>query len=189
MIFESSGGPRIRYSGDAARGVVVMHVCRVLAWIGAALMASGCVHNGDGATTMWIDSYAVPNPTPAAFHECHGFRCAVISSVSLNKQQWGQVVATFQPRAKDAASERRQISKALSTVRLMVGAQTGTAVHQWARQGVVMTPNGTDMTQLDCIDETVNTHTYLTMMQSAGLLRLHRVATPVNAGTAIDIRN
>ena len=32
-----------------------------------AVAVSGCVHNPNNLTTMWLDSYAHPNPTLAAF--------------------------------------------------------------------------------------------------------------------------
>ena len=164
-------------------------VCRVLAGMGMALAVSGCVHNPNNLTTMWIDSYAHPNPTPAAFYECHGFKCAKVSSVSLNRKQWGRVTEVFKPRAKDAGTERAQISKGVSLIRVMVGAQTGTAVNQWTHTDTIILPNLGDMSQLDCIDETVNTWTYLTLMQRAGLFRFHRVASAANAGLVHDLRN
>jgi hypothetical protein len=50
-------------------------------------------------------------------------------------------------------------------------------------------PNLGDPTQLDCIDEAVNTWTYMTMMERSGLFRFHRVAQLSNAGSLADPRN
>jgi hypothetical protein len=50
-------------------------------------------------------------------------------------------------------------------------------------------PNLGDPTQLDCIDEAVNTWTYLTLMERSGLLHFHRVAKLPHAGSLIDPRN
>ena len=66
---------------------------------------------------------------------------------------------------------------------------TGTAVHQWTHTDTIILPNLGDMTQLDCIDETVNTWTYLTLMERARLFHFHRVASPANAGVVHDLRN
>ena len=41
----------------------------------------------------------------------------------------------------------------------------------------------------NCIDEAVNTWTYLTLLERGGLLHFHRVAKLSHAGTPIDPRN
>jgi hypothetical protein len=46
-----------------------------------------------------------------------------------------------------------------------------------------------DPTQLDCIDESVNTWTYMTMMERGGLFRFHEVAKLSNAGSLHNPRN
>jgi hypothetical protein len=71
----------------------------------------------------------------------------------------------------------------------LVGAQTGTAVHQWTHKDMVILPNRGDRTQLDCIDGAVNTWTYMTMMERGNLFRFHRVAQLSNAGSLTDPRN
>ena len=42
-------------------------------------------------------------------------------------------------------------------------------------------PNGGDLTQLDCVDTSVNTWTYMTLMERSGLFAFHRVA-PLSYG-------
>ncbi len=41
---------------------------------------------------------------------------------------------------------------------------------------MIVLPNGGDLTQLDCIDTSVNTWTYMTLMERSGLFAFHRVA-------------
>ena len=50
-------------------------------------------------------------------------------------------------------------------IQLLVGQQTGTATHQWTHRDKDIL-NLNDPTQLDCIDEAVNTWTYLTLMRT-----------------------
>ena len=61
----------------------------------------------------------------------------------------------------------------------------------WGRHclGKDILPNLSDPTQLDCIDEAVNTWTYLTLMERGGLLHFHRVAKLSYVGSLIDPRN
>ena len=163
-----------------------MRVGRILGLLGAALAVTACAHNGDQLSATYIDRYGKPNPTPASFTECHGFSCAEISQVSLSAQQWRKVAAVFHPRAANAEAERRQIAHAVALMQRLVGAQTGTAVHQWTHDNLLIKPNFGDTTQLDCIDEAVNTWTYMTMMERGHLFRFHRVTELAYAGLPTD---
>jgi hypothetical protein len=156
----------------------------------AALALCACAQvDADHLSTTYLNKYAVANPTLAEFPVCHGFGCTVISRASLNKDAWRRVAAVFQPQPKDAPAERQRIARAVALIEILVGEQTGTAGHQWTHKDMQILFNNGDMTQLDCIDEAVNTWTYMTMMERAGLLRFHRVARLSHAGTLSDIRN
>jgi hypothetical protein len=166
-----------------------VRVWGVLGSLGAALALSACAQNAHHQSTTFLERYAESNPTPAHFLECHGFSCAEISRVSLSRAEWQRVAAIFRPSAKDARVERRRIAEAVALMQRLVGAQTGTAVHQWTHKGMNILPNRGDPTQLDCIDESVNTWTYMTMMERNHLFRFHRVAQLSNAGSLTDPRN
>jgi len=142
-----------------------------MAWV-----MSACAENPSHLNTSYLDRYADPNPTLASILECHGFSCSETSRVTLKRDAWRQVAAVFAPRAKDAPTERRQIAHGVALIQLLVGQQTGTATHQWTHRDKYIFPNLNDPTQLDCIDEAVNTWTYLTLMERGGLLHFHRVA-------------
>lgn len=166
-----------------------MRTAKLLGSLIAALAVSGCLQDARHQSTTFVDQYAISDPTPASFSECHGFGCAEVSRVSLSPKAWQRVGAVFRPAAKDARTERRQVSQAVSLMHKLVGAQTGTAVHQWTHEDMNILPNKGDPTQLDCIDEAVNTWTYMTMMEKSGFLRFHHVAKLSNAGSLVDPRN
>ena len=158
-------------------------------WLLAALALSACAQNPYRQSTTFLEQYADPDPVLASFRECHGFACNSTSRVSLNRQEWSKVTAVFKPAPRDARAERRQISRAVATMRLLVGSKTGTAVHQWTHRNSEILPNLSDPTQLDCIDESVNTWTYMTLMERAGLFRFHEVAKLSNSGSLHTPRN
>jgi hypothetical protein len=162
---------------------------KLLGSLFAALALSGCLQDAHHQSTTFLDQYARSDPMPAQFWECHGFSCKEVSSVSLSATEWQRVGAVFKPAAKDAKTERRQVSQAVTLMHRLVGAQTGTAVHQWTHKDSNILPNLGDPTQLDCIDGAVNTWTYMTMMEKSGFLRFHHVAKLSNAGALTDPRN
>jgi hypothetical protein len=169
---------------------LAVRVYGVFTGLCAALALSACVtQNAQHQTTTFLDQYAQAEPTLASFRECHGFACSSSSRVSLTPQEWSKVVAVFRPQARDAKAERRRISQAVATMQLLVGAKTGTAVHQWTHKDREILPNMSDPTQLDCIDEAVNTWTYMTMMERGRLFRFHEVAKLSNSGGLTDPRN
>lgn len=167
-----------------------MRLRNVLLLIGA-LGLSACAQNPHHLNTMYLERHASADPTPASFTVCHGFHCTEKKAVSLNREQWRRVAAAFEPRAKTARQERQQIARGLALMQSFVGPQTGTAVHQWTHRNLYVLPNLGDLSQLDCIDASVNTWTYMTMMERGGLMRLHRVAQLSYAGslTDPDVRN
>src|SRR5690348_4756632 len=98
------------------------------------LALSACVQDGHRQSTTFLDLYARSDPTPSQFWECHGFGCTEISRVSLSAREWHRVAAVFKPAAQNAKAERRQVSQAVTLMHRLVGAQTGTAVHQWTHK-------------------------------------------------------
>jgi len=178
-----SGGVPVRIDRRLA---ALSGLCAALTLAGcaSASLSTGLV--GEPLSAEYLTRYAEPNPTPASFLECHGFGCAETSRVSLNAAEWARVKAQLSPAAHDARAERARIARAVATLEKIVGAKTGTGVHQWTHENMMIKPNLGDPTQLDCIDEAVNTWTYMTMMEGAGLFRFHSVAELAYAGLPTD---
>lgn len=163
-----------------------MRLCSVFACLAAALALSACAQNAQHLNAVYLDRFATPDPTLAAFTVCHGFGCTEISHATLNMKQWQQVTAVFRPRAKNAQAERQQIARGVALIERLVGPQTGTAAPQWTHKDMLIYPNLGDPTQLDCVDEAVNTWTYMTLMEKGRLFHFHRVAQLSNAGDLTD---
>jgi hypothetical protein len=163
-----------------------MRMWRILRWLSVALAVSACAENANHLQTVYLDRFATPNPTLAVFTVCHGFYCTEKSYATMSKDQWRRVTAVFKPRAKNARLERQQIARGVALIETIVGPQTGTDAHQWTHQNMLVMPNGGDLTQLDCVDASVNTWTYMTLMERSGLFHFHRVAQLSNAGSLTD---
>ena len=158
-----------------------MRLWRILMVLSVALTVSACLENANNLQTYYIDRFATPDPTPSGFTVCRGFACAERPYATMDAAQWSRVTAVFKPRAKNARLERQQIARGVALIGSIVGPQTGTDSHQWTHRNMYVLPNGGDLTQLDCIDTSVNTWTYMTLMERSGLFAFHRVA-PLSYG-------
>ena len=161
-----------------------------LSSIVGALALGGCTLGPDGSVvgsepSEYLVAYADPHPAPNNFRVCHGYGCKLQTRVALSDAEWQRVRAAFEPRLRTASGERRQIAAAIAIIEAEVGQRAGTSVHQ-RREA-----NGGDPSQLDCIDESVNTWTYLTMLAADGLLNKYSVGSIEHGGSLLsfDMRN
>jgi len=154
-----------------------------LAAAGLALLVSGC---SVIPASKFVDRYGDPKPAPENLTLCEGYSCHFGSHVALSTAEWAQVKAVFTPPAASAAAEREQVARAVETLDLLVAQHTGTAVQQ--RRDWI---NRSDPSQVDCVDHTVNTVTYLRLFFDTGLLHWNHPGEPAHRGTIIgwDVAN
>lgn len=129
----------------------------------------------------FVQEYGDPDPTPASFTVCHGYGCFWQTTVTLSAEQWAEVTKIFDPPPLNAAEERERLALAIGRIEDVVGPIVGTST-DLPRSPLV--PAG--LSQQDCIDESVNTTTYATMLVSQGLVHWHRVGTPAERGYFLD---
>jgi hypothetical protein len=181
--------------------VILSQSIRLL--LSGCLLALAACENGDNE---YLRQYAHVGATPASFYVCYGYTCKYSARVALREEEWQSVRALLDPppsqtsaraalraeewRSKraapnDEAVERHRISLALARFDRLVGARIGTLVHQRREH------NWGDPSQYDCIDESINTWTYLSVLDHEGLLRYHAVGGLAHAGTVLDfdVRN
>ncbi len=114
---------------------------------------------------------APPSRAPDSFTICYGFDCSRRQQVGLTPSQWQDIREIFTPPAADAEQERALIRHAIAHMETLVGVLTGT----WMDKGGNTAGSGQPK-QMDCIDESTNTTTYLSLFRQDGLLAWHEVA-------------
>lgn len=119
----------------------------------------------------YLAQHGVTAPTAENFGHCRGYGCSKIETVSLNKKQWRSIEKLFSGNA-DAESEREQIAQAIGRFEQMVGKITGT------EEDIAGTYKRFGLYQQDCVDESVNTTTYLSLLEQKGLMKHHKTGTP-----------
>ncbi|MGI9310651.1 MAG: hypothetical protein ACR2P7_03840, partial [bacterium] len=117
---------------------------------------------------------------------CHDFGCKRVTTVSLSVEEWRGVADWFATPAPTPADERVQIKHAIGWMEVVVGNHAPT--HKDLAYD--LPPNG-DVAelfpgQLDCIDEAVNTTSYLRLFESLALLRHHSVMEPAYRRALFD---
>ena len=107
---------------------------------------------------------------------CYDFGCKNSAVVNLPITEWAEVVGWFNPVAETPAQEREQIKQAIGWMEVLIGKHTPT--HRDLAFDLPADQN--DVSDLfpgqqDCIDEAVNTTTYLRLLELNGFFKHHTV--------------
>ncbi|MFM1891730.1 MAG: hypothetical protein RLZ44_807 [Pseudomonadota bacterium] len=145
---------------------------RELATLSGFALLAGCAATPHEAYhQMALQQGMIATPTPAQFSVCHQHTCAAVDRVGLSASDWLAVRRIFAPAAADAAAERAQIAAAVAQLERLIAPQIGAENDRGGNLAGV----GAGGSQLDCVDESTNTTTYLTLLEQDGLLRWHSV--------------
>lgn len=113
------------------------------------------------------------NAAPEAIAVCHGYGCGLLNLVTLAGGEWKAIRALFEPAPDSAEIERRRVAAAVAIFEQAAGRQLGTSRD---RPRTPFSIN--DPTQLDCVDESINTSSFLHLLAREKLLRWHAVGEP-----------
>lgn len=140
------------------------------------VMASMSVLHASTYDDLYWQHDIVKSPTIEQFSVCSSHGCALIKTISITPGQWKTIQALFSQKAASAKEERVLIARAIAMMEQIVGPITETDKDRGGNTKGMFGPG----TQMDCIDESTNTTSYLTLMDRAGLLQWHRAA-PTNS--------
>jgi hypothetical protein len=114
---------------------------------------------------------SVAKAQPQKVTVCYDFSCKTEQEVSLSGDEWRSVTGWFRPAPLSAEEERERLRQAVGWLEVVVGRHTPT--HN--DLGLNYEKNPTAPGQLDCIDESLNITTYMTLFKEQGYLRFHRI--------------
>ena len=143
----------------------------------AALALAGCTHEGFGTNERHFATFSVPEPKGSTVYVCHAYGCKMRTKFTFTEADIAELAAImkkWRTKADTAEDERRGVAYSIGWIETRVGNVIGTKDD---RPGMDFAASG-DPTQQDCVDEATNTTSYLTLMQSKGLLKHHTVAAP-----------
>ena len=126
------------------------------------------------ATPLLADVFVrddiITRPKPDKFSVCYDHTCETVDTVSLTPAEWSQIRLVFNPLPTTPAGERKRIQQAIALMERIVGKKTGTYRDKGKNLKGLFHQG-----QMDCIDESTNTTSYLVMMKRDGLIRWHTI--------------
>lgn len=97
----------------------------------------------------------------------------VETTFAIREKDWVALCAIFTPESRTPEEERARISEAIGLLERVAGEQTPTHLDR-AKDAYDAVSRG----QLDCVDESTNTETYLHLLEQRGFLKFHEMRPP-----------
>ncbi|MCU7834829.1 MAG: hypothetical protein KZQ83_06175 [gamma proteobacterium symbiont of Taylorina sp.] len=119
----------------------------------------------------------ITRPDVNNFSMCHAQGCKKVEQLSLSDEEWQKIARHFHSAADSAQQEREQIADAIAEFEQIIGIKTGTSQDKAGLFASMGSPG-----QLDCIDESTNTSSYLLILKKQGLLKWHEPMDHVTRG-------
>ena len=170
-----------------ARPAGTLRLARGLLAVALAMLAAGCAPPPPQSVYLneYESLYGGREPTPSDFFTCYHWECKSIARVSLSPEEWAEAMAPLAANAPDPRSERKQIARGVVVMERLTGERMAASKEE---RGEFF---GGDSDQLDCIDDSINTWVYMTMLEHEGLLVHHTVGGIAHGGSMLtmDVRN
>lgn len=138
-----------------------------------------------GACTSVSSRYSATLGTVSASHMtvCHGYNCHFRTPLALSPDNMNAIAQIMAEGTGSAAAEREALRKAIGYFEDRAGDVIGVR----DRAQSLLNEGGT-IGQMDCIDKSTNTRSFMLLLQKQGLLKYHAVQGNVSRGFFLDAR-
>lgn len=143
----------------------------------SALAMAGCISESGDYKAETI------KPRISRVYVCSGFDCNYTTAYPVSEEDREQFEAIMNAGADSPDAEREAIRKADSFYEERAATYIG--VRDKAKSDITQSRQ---KGQMDCIDESTNTHTLLTYLEESGFLKYHKVEPNVSRGIFLDGR-
>lgn len=144
---------------------------------------AGCAVQADGDALMWYGGDRVA-PKGDRVYICHGFGCAFRTPVDFSARDLSRLKSILAQGSGSAEAERKAVAKAVAWQERRVASAVGSGDDK----GGFDMKNAGVRGQMDCIDESTNTNSFLLVAEKHGYLKYHKVSAPVARGFFLDGR-
>lgn len=147
----------------------------------SCLLISACGHTTAEKVKASVNA---PKAEIALFSHCSSYGCQKVQQVSFEPDEWQSIISSFDKMPDSAEAERELLPQAIALMEKVVGPKTGTEDDIGKSWLFTLMPKG----QLDCIDESINTTTYLELLNDAGFIKYHNIGRIALRGGGIDFK-
>lgn len=119
---------------------------------------------------------------PANIAVCSQYGCKKITHVGIDQKLQSRIVQLFQVEKLSAQYERALLAEYIAQVEQFIGRQTHTQYDRGGTFPVFLNPGEQYSNQMDCIDESTNTLSYLRLLESQEMITHHDVTGLVTRG-------
>jgi hypothetical protein len=136
--------------------------------VGTLLGSLMLLRAGQGMAGSVQEPELIRHPVPAHFNICYNHGCRSLADVKLTPEQWREIRELFPAKPVSPMLERERIARAVGKLEAIVGRMTGIDNDRGGSLAGLWMRN-----QMDCVDESTNTHHYLVMLMHDELLKYH----------------
>lgn len=147
----------------------------------ATLLLAGC--HSLSTYEEYFHLKNVPHPSLDAFPHCHGYGCRKQQTLSFTAEDWEKIDQFFENPSQNAQEERQKIAEVIGVFEKKTGFLAGT---QDDKRGTFR-QIGDD--QHDCVDESINATTYLSLLEQRGHLNFHDILPPESRTPLTTMQN
>lgn len=142
------------------------------------LFVVGCSYNLNTPPQTWLDTHHIPAPDlKYPLHLCQNFGCQKRQTFHFSPEHITAISEIFTPQPTTSIQERQNIAQAIGLMEHFSGQEIGT--HSDLPQNEF---SFTSSHQLDCVAESLNTTSYLLLLEQLKLLQFHRVGSNTHRG-------
>ncbi len=116
------------------------------------------------------------------FSVCYRYGCKQIISTSIDKKSWLNIIKAFNEPNYSPQYERALLAEYIGNVEKLVGRNTQTQYDQGGTFSLFLNVSDSRSEQMDCIDESTNTLSYLKMLNNQGKIKKHKIVGFVTRG-------
>ncbi|WKW52302.1 hypothetical protein [Rhodomicrobium lacus] len=144
---------------------------------------SACTFDREGSPDLHFADFKSEPPRKNSVWLCHAYGCQQKTKVTFGARQINEIAALMAKtkKADTPQEERRAIAYAIAYMYVWTGNVVGTIKD---RPGMDYDGSG-DPTQMDCVDHSTNTTSFLLVLQYHGLLKHHTVGRPFARGDTL----
>ena len=122
------------------------------------------------------------NFTPSKISVCSQYGCKKITEVSIDEQIWTDITNRFDGLDISPGNERALLVEYIADIEKIIGRMTNTNFDIGGTFNVFLAAGTVKSDQMDCIDESTNTLSYLRLLDVKHKIRSHEVMGLVTRG-------